>query len=161
MKHHLWFTGVTLILASPLFACGGTKVIRMGPELGPRSEPARIVYKEHMAHLDPLDYTLVGRVSKRTTWCGITPAKEDESNHRALAVAAARLGADVVVISCGEIGTVGQCDCTGDALLMKTSLEKAAARSTPPAADVPGCGKDTDCKGDRICDHGQCVEPHH
>jgi Cys-rich repeat protein len=22
-----------------------------------------------------------------------------------------------------------------------------------------GCGKDSDCKGDRICDHGQCVEP--
>lgn len=35
---------------------------------------------------------------------------------------------------------------------------------SPDANDVdepvgPGCEKDTDCKGDRICDAGQCIEP--
>jgi len=27
------------------------------------------------------------------------------------------------------------------------------------APALPGCGKDTDCKGDRICDGGRCVTP--
>jgi hypothetical protein len=29
----------------------------------------------------------------------------------------------------------------------------------PPAAGGGGCTKDTDCKGDRVCDRGQCVTP--
>ncbi len=32
----------------------------------------------------------------------------------------------------------------------------------PPNAGASGgaqCGKDSDCKGDRVCDHGQCVSP--
>ncbi len=29
----------------------------------------------------------------------------------------------------------------------------------PPSPAVAGCTKDTDCKGDRICESGRCVEP--
>ena len=29
-----------------------------------------------------------------------------------------------------------------------------------PASAMSGCGKDTDCKGSRVCEGGQCVEPH-
>jgi hypothetical protein len=32
------------------------------------------------------------------------------------------------------------------------------AKTNPPLAP-PGCSKDTDCKGDRICRDGVCVEP--
>lgn len=28
-----------------------------------------------------------------------------------------------------------------------------------PSSPAPGCGKDTDCKGNRICQEGQCVDP--
>jgi hypothetical protein len=36
----------------------------------------------------------------------------------------------------------------------------ASAPSPPePAPSAAGCGKDTDCKGDRICVQGQCVSP--
>jgi hypothetical protein len=28
-----------------------------------------------------------------------------------------------------------------------------------PAAPLPGCVVDTQCKGDRVCEHGQCMEP--
>lgn len=31
------------------------------------------------------------------------------------------------------------------------------AAPPPPAAD--GCTKDTDCKGDRVCESGRCVSP--
>ncbi len=31
-------------------------------------------------------------------------------------------------------------------------------QGTAPAGGVPGCGKDTDCKGERICVRGACVD---
>ena len=31
--------------------------------------------------------------------------------------------------------------------------------SMPPASSAPGCLKDTDCKGDRVCVQGQCADP--
>jgi hypothetical protein len=33
------------------------------------------------------------------------------------------------------------------------------AAVTPAAPCLTGCGKDTDCKGDRICVKGECVDP--
>lgn len=35
----------------------------------------------------------------------------------------------------------------------------AAAPPPAPSEPVPGCSKDTDCKGNRICERGACVEP--
>jgi hypothetical protein len=47
------------------------------------------------------------------------------------------------------------------------SLKEGAASALPPVAGPPsappagsGCSKDTDCKGDRVCSRGQCVDPH-
>jgi hypothetical protein len=34
-----------------------------------------------------------------------------------------------------------------------------AAPAPPPAGSAPGCSKDTDCKGDRVCAQGQCADP--
>jgi hypothetical protein len=41
------------------------------------------------------------------------------------------------------------------ALLVLAGCEQG----TPPDATAAACGKDTDCKGDRICEAGQCVAP--
>jgi hypothetical protein len=30
----------------------------------------------------------------------------------------------------------------------------------PSAPTVQGCGKDVDCKGERVCELGRCVSPH-
>jgi hypothetical protein len=35
----------------------------------------------------------------------------------------------------------------------------AATPSEPAAPKGAGCSKDMDCKGDRICDKGECVSP--
>jgi hypothetical protein len=36
----------------------------------------------------------------------------------------------------------------------------SAAAPAPTATTAAECVKDTDCKGDRICDKGQCTSPH-
>jgi ankyrin repeat protein len=49
----------------------------------------------------------------------------------------------------------------------ETALPPGAPPPEPPAAEpppppppaAPGCGKDNDCKGDRICVKGECVAP--
>lgn len=38
--------------------------------------------------------------------------------------------------------------------------EEAAAPATDGPAAATKCGKDTDCKGDRVCEKGECVSPH-
>ncbi|MBI5479628.1 MAG: hypothetical protein HY906_12265 [Deltaproteobacteria bacterium] len=37
--------------------------------------------------------------------------------------------------------------------------EPPAAAPPAPASAPAGCAKDTDCKGDRVCENGRCVEP--
>jgi hypothetical protein len=46
-------------------------------------------------------------------------------------------------------------DCSSAAA---TPAPPPAADEAPPAATL-GCGKDTDCKGDRICRNRECVDP--
>jgi len=43
----------------------------------------------------------------------------------------------------------------------RRTREQTAAPSGPalPPAEAPGCTKDTDCKGSRICAKGECVDP--
>jgi hypothetical protein len=45
-----------------------------------------------------------------------------------------------------------------------TTVDQGAGAEAPAAAPAPaapssGCSKDTDCKGARICSHGECVDP--
>ena len=40
-----------------------------------------------------------------------------------------------------------------------SGLLGVAGSAVPTAAYADGCAKDTDCKGDRICQQGACVEP--
>lgn len=51
--------------------------------------------------------------------------------------------------------------------IYRIKLTGPLAEIKPPKVDAPpapkpeptGCSKDTDCKGDRVCDGGQCIEP--
>jgi len=56
-----------------------------------------------------------------------------------MALASAATTALIVIIACGA------------------KQDTAPANNTP--ASAAQCGRDADCKGDRICDHGQCVSP--
>jgi hypothetical protein len=48
----------------------------------------------------------------------------------------------------------------GEASPSEAASSAASAAPAPAAATAPnGCAKDTDCKGDRVCDHGECISP--
>ena len=47
-------------------------------------------------------------------------------------------------------------------ILACSGEQRVGAKSSEPANNAPAaaqCGRDSDCKGDRICDRGQCVSP--
>jgi hypothetical protein len=54
---------------------------------------------------------------------------------------------DMVLVSRFPSGAGGQ------------SATSPAASPPPPFTTGPGCSKDTDCKGDRVCVQGQCADP--
>lgn len=41
----------------------------------------------------------------------------------------------------------------------KTSEDAEAAETTESSGEADGCSKDTDCKGNRVCEQNVCVEP--
>lgn len=75
---------------------------------------------------------------------------------------AARLGANVVLVHDSRGGFMGA-ESSGEAYLCGSGVADPGARQAPvteaPAVGQAGCVKDTDCKGDRICEYGRCVDP--
>ena len=75
---------------------------------------------------------------------------------------ARRLGADVVLVQSSSGGffgaeSVGEAyQCEGRA---RETRKEAAPRPSRPSSGQGGCEKDTDCKGDRVCESGKCVSP--
>lgn len=50
----------------------------------------------------------------------------------------------------------------GYGMYIKATILKSAAASSaapPPHSDTGGCRYDTQCKGDRVCQKGECVAP--
>lgn len=43
--------------------------------------------------------------------------------------------------------------------LCLSACDKPAQTTSQPAQTLAQCGKDTDCKGDRVCEQGQCTSP--
>jgi hypothetical protein len=73
-----------------------------------------------------------------------------------------KMGGNVILVYSSEGGFNGA-KAVGDAYLCTAGAREAGTKETPPA-ETPisgqgGCTKDTDCKGDRICESGRCVKP--
>ncbi len=45
------------------------------------------------------------------------------------------------------------------AMAVIAALSATACSSDDDGTSLPGCGSDVDCKGDRVCENGQCVDP--
>jgi hypothetical protein len=45
------------------------------------------------------------------------------------------------------------------AFIFATAFVSGCKNDTPPQSSSTACSKDSDCKGDRVCDNGKCVDP--
>jgi hypothetical protein len=78
---------------------------------------------------------------------------------------AVKLGATDLVYSSpsmgGDSGTTTSAMVIAEALKCDGAMVASAppAPAAPAAAAIAGCQFDTQCKGDRLCMHGECVEP--
>jgi hypothetical protein len=73
-----------------------------------------------------------------------------------------RMGGNVILVHSSEGGFNGA-KAVGDAYLCSAGAQDAGQKQAPPA-ETPaggqgGCLKDTDCKGERVCESGRCVKP--
>jgi hypothetical protein len=74
-----------------------------------------------------------------------------------------RKGGNVILVHSSEGNFWVGGKSIGDAYLCPTGARDGGPKQTPPA-ETPasgqgGCMKDTDCKGDRVCESGRCVKP--
>jgi hypothetical protein len=118
----------------------------------------------------------LGRVSGSSSYGGISGQQLGKVRSEAeMRDKAARMGADVVLVDFSSGGFWGA-KSTGDAYLCQGRTPEIRTEQAPPpripapasapapAMETPasgpaGCVKDTDCKGDRICESGRCVKP--
>jgi hypothetical protein len=127
----------------------------------------------------PPDCQRIGRVAGREEAYGFLPDLQPKTDLRKgaeekAARQAAELGATHVVLDDPPPKAPGgQALATGTAyrcpdVPAAASPPARAAPAPAPAATTPaqvatpcptGCGKDTDCKGDRVCEAGACVDP--
>jgi hypothetical protein len=136
----------------------------------PPPEVRFVTEREQVAGCVPL-----GRVTGSSSFGGISAQQlGKERAEEEMRGKAGRLGADVVLVQSSQGGFFGA-ESVGDAYRCLGRAPAAAAavtapQSVPAASPVPpappapapragGCEKDTDCKGDRICESGKCVKP--
>lgn len=105
----------------------------------------------------------LGQVAGSSSLGGIAAQKWGKArSEEEMMKKAARLGANVVLVNDSRGGFMGA-ESSGEAYLCGAGAPAPAARQVPvteaPAAGQAGCVKDTDCKGDRICEYGRCVDP--
>jgi len=105
--------------------------------------------------------THLGRVSGSSVVGGISGRRLGQLRaEREMRDEAERLGADVVLVQSSHGGFWGA-DAKGDAYQCQGRLKDTPTAPPPsvPASPQGGCEKDTDCKGDRVCESGKCVNP--
>jgi hypothetical protein len=108
---------------SCLVSCGGgIKFIRMGNTFPPYTGEIRVFWKEHGVPVEP--YEVIGTVSGRSTWCGVTPARLNEDLHKQLINETGKYGGNAIILYCGEIGSTGACYCYGDIIRFKELQKK-------------------------------------
>jgi hypothetical protein len=107
---------------------------------------------------------LLGQVTGSSVFGGLFAHKlGKERSEKEMRNKAERMGADVILVHLSRGGFNGG-ESVGDAYLCQAGDQNAGKVQAAPPAEKPsgvqgGCMKDTDCKGDRVCESGRCVKP--
>lgn len=106
----------------------------------------------------------LGKVTGSSSLGGIAAQKWGQANaEKELRKKTDKMGGNVVLVHSSRGGFYGA-EAVGDAYLCTAGARETEANETPPpetptTSGAGGCTKDTDCKGDRICESGRCVKP--
>lgn len=147
---HLRSSQVLLIPASALllFGCGSTVLSRTGP-----AQPSREANCEfEMFTTVPLTgYKEIGTIDVNRGWYGQKTHTKIEGFKEEIAPYVCEAGGDAAVAT-SELG-----------LYLKASVlkhvDEAPAAAEPTPKPSGGCEYDTQCKGERVCVDGACVDP--
>lgn len=123
----LFFSKVVLLLLiiSSLTSCGGVSFVKWIPNHSdhPKFETytgkIRVLWKGHGMPEDLKDkhYYLLGKISGRSTWCGVTPPIRNEELQSHLIEQARVYGGNGIIFECGYGGmSAGSCYCYGDVI---------------------------------------------
>ena len=105
----------------------------------------------------------LGKVTGSSSLGGFAAQKWGQANaEKEMRKKTDRMGGNVILVHSSEGGFNGA-KAVGDAYLCTAGARETGTKETPPT-ETPvsgqgGCTKDTDCKGDRICESGKCVKP--
>lgn len=108
-------------MAFCVVACGGISsktIVYKGQKYPPYDGEVKVYWKEHGVP-PPKTYELIATIGGRTTMCGFTKAAFHKELHDWIKEEAAKAGGNGVIIHCGDLGTVGECHCSGDVIRFK------------------------------------------
>ena len=114
----LFYLLLCIFILTSVCSCG-IKFTQKGETFLPYTGKVKVFWKEHGVPADPNTYDLIGTVSGRVTWCGVTKGRYATDLHNELINEAGKHGGNGIILYCGEVGSVGQCDCYGDIIRFK------------------------------------------
>lgn len=101
---------------------------------------------------------LLGGMASPNPVQGMGPGSENARQYRAMAIQQ-RQFLESYRLQCSQLVYQEQQEASRRAAAEAAAQAEAAAKAKRKTSKRAGCVKDTDCKGDRICESGRCVNP--
>ncbi len=118
-RKKLVYLVVTLIVVALLGGCSGLRGKSLTYMTNKKYEPykgqVQVFWKEHRTPIKGT-YAPIATITGKPMWAGIYTARSYQPLHQYIIDKAAEVGGNGVIIYCGEVGTVGESTCYGDAI---------------------------------------------
>ena len=122
-RKNILFILIAILMLSLNSGCGSIKskklIYKTSEVYKPYTGVVKVFWKYHGVPADPNSYTLIATISGKPFWAGVYDAKDFEPLHKYIINKAAEVGANAVIMYCGEIDSVGASKCYGDAIWLK------------------------------------------
>jgi hypothetical protein len=132
-----------LVLTALLTACGSTTLTKSGPPVVPREPNCEFA----IYTTEPAGHAEVGSIDVTPGAYATNVYKNLEDFKEAIRPHVCAAGGDAAIAWANGYG-----------MYIKATVLKETSQQPVPAKPT-GCQYDSQCKGDRICEHGSCVSP--
>jgi hypothetical protein len=139
-----------LALCISTAGCGSISMTRSGPQVPSRGEHCDF---QVLTAMPAGSFVELGTVDVEPGGYGAHVYKTLDDFKQNIEPYVCEAGGDVAVAMANGLGWYLK------ATILKAKPAAAEAQSSTPVAAADGCRFDTQCKGDRICVKGECVDP--